>query len=286
MALETAYEECAALVRAHDRDRYLASLFAPAEVRPNLQALYAFDIETARIPAIVSEPMIGEIRLQWWRDALGGVAHGDLSAAPVLAALQDTLYRFGLGPDQLIALTEARIFDLYDDRMPDIDTLEGYAGETAGTILQMAATMLAGSAVAGAADVSGHGGVASVICRGLSALVASGLRDGRLVPTALGDDHGAVIDASRSEPAENCDAVWAALCKTALSHAQQAQRALKSCDDVIDAAYLHLCLTFRDLKRLQTRGPVVGTASPGSALARQWHLWRAVRSGGLRGTKL
>ena len=286
MALDHAYDECAALVRTHDRDRYLASLFAPAAVRPHLHALYAFDIETARVSSIVSEAMIGAIRLQWWRDALGGLAHGDVAAAPVLAALQDTLGRFGLGPERLIALTEARIFDLYDDRMPDMDTLEGYAGETAGTILQMAATVLAGTAVSAAADVSGHGGVAITIRRGLGNLALSGFRDARLVPTALGDDHGAVFDATRSKPAENCDAVWMALCRAALSHARKAQTALQACEDVIDPAYLHLCLVVRDLRRLERIGPVARAADGGSALTRQWHLWRAARTGGLRSMSL
>ena len=61
---------CHDLVRAGDKDRYLASLFAPDELRPYLLALYAFNIEIARVRETVSEAALGEIRLQWWRDAI------------------------------------------------------------------------------------------------------------------------------------------------------------------------------------------------------------------------
>ena len=61
---------CAALVREHDRDRYLATLFAPAETRDALFALYAFAAEIGRVRDVAREPMPGEIRLQWWRDAI------------------------------------------------------------------------------------------------------------------------------------------------------------------------------------------------------------------------
>ena len=59
-----------AIVRAADRDRYISALLAPADRRLDLMTLYAFDAELARIATTVSEPLLGEIRLQWWRDAL------------------------------------------------------------------------------------------------------------------------------------------------------------------------------------------------------------------------
>jgi len=71
-----ALEACAALVRRADPDRYFASLFAPAEIRPYLFALYAFNHELARIGETVHEPMMGQIRLQWWREAIDGARRG------------------------------------------------------------------------------------------------------------------------------------------------------------------------------------------------------------------
>src|SRR5271166_6346598 len=104
---------CEALVREADKDRYLASLFAPADRRPYLHALYAFDLEVARVRALAREPMAGEIRLQWWREAIAGT-RPEASAHPVAAALTETMARCGLAAATLGDLIEARAFDLYD----------------------------------------------------------------------------------------------------------------------------------------------------------------------------
>src|ERR1700724_581966 len=66
----------AALVRRHDRDRYQTVLFAPAARREALFALYAFNYEIARVRESVREPMLGQIRLQWWREAIAAVYAG------------------------------------------------------------------------------------------------------------------------------------------------------------------------------------------------------------------
>ncbi len=94
--MQTHFEHCAALVREADRDRYLATLFAPAEHRDALYALYAFNVEIARVRELAREPMPGEIRLQWWREALSGEREGEAAAHPVAAALRETLARYGL----------------------------------------------------------------------------------------------------------------------------------------------------------------------------------------------
>src|SRR5579871_4315005 len=76
-------------VRRHDKDRFLATLFAPPEHRADLWALYAFNAEVARIPYGVSEPMLGRIKVQWWRDVIGAIAEGRGAPAghPVAQAL-------------------------------------------------------------------------------------------------------------------------------------------------------------------------------------------------------
>ena len=66
-----AFKYCERLVRENDKDRFLATLFVPATHRPALNSLYAFEIEVAQVAARVKEPLAGEIRLQWWRDAIG-----------------------------------------------------------------------------------------------------------------------------------------------------------------------------------------------------------------------
>ena len=58
------------MVRRHDRDRYQTALFAPADRREALFALYAFNYEIARVRETVTQPMLGQIRLQWWREVV------------------------------------------------------------------------------------------------------------------------------------------------------------------------------------------------------------------------
>ena len=117
-------------MREADRDRYLATLFAPAAHRDALFALYAFNVEIARVRDLAREPMPGEIRLQWWREVLSGERDGEAAAHPVAAALRETLLRYRLSPLPLIALIDARGFDLYDDPMASRANLDDYAAKT------------------------------------------------------------------------------------------------------------------------------------------------------------
>jgi phytoene/squalene synthetase len=103
-----AYRHCAQLIRAHDKDRFLAALYAPAERRPFLHALYAFALETARVRHLVREPMAGTIRLQWWREALAGLRTEEVAASPVMIALQDASRQAGVTLAPLAAVVEAR----------------------------------------------------------------------------------------------------------------------------------------------------------------------------------
>ena len=121
------FDHCAALVREADRDRYLATLFAPAEHRAALFALYAFNVEIARVRDLAREPLPGEIRLQWWREALAGEREGEAAANPVAAALRETLVRYGFVAAPLLELIDERAFDLYDEPMLTAGALELYA---------------------------------------------------------------------------------------------------------------------------------------------------------------
>src|ERR1700726_4236630 len=99
--MQDSFAYCEALVRAADKDRFLAALFAPAEHRGALHALYAFNIEIARVREVIREPLAGEIRLQWWNDAVAGRAAGDVEANPVVAALLAAVARYRLPTEPL-----------------------------------------------------------------------------------------------------------------------------------------------------------------------------------------
>lgn len=138
------FKYCAALVRESNRDRYLATLFAPAEKRDALFALYAFDAEISRVRDLAREPMPGEIRLHWWREMLLGERAGDAAGNPVAAAVMEGLAQQGLSSDLLADLLEAHRFDLYDQPMSDLGALRSYASRTAGAIFTFSAAILAG----------------------------------------------------------------------------------------------------------------------------------------------
>src|SRR5947209_18144618 len=116
--MDETYRHCEALVRVADKDRFLATLFAPAEKRGPLFALYAFNVEIASVRERARDPMPGEIRLQWWRDVISGERADQAAANPIAAALIETVGQFSLPRERLLDLIEAHAFDLYDDPMP------------------------------------------------------------------------------------------------------------------------------------------------------------------------
>src|SRR5271156_3913741 len=122
--MQDAFAYCAELVRAADRDRFLAALFAPLEHRQALHALYAFNSEVARVREVAREPLPGEIRLQWWSEVINGERDEEARANPVAAALLATVERHHLASSVLIDLIETRRFDLYDDTMAGLADLD------------------------------------------------------------------------------------------------------------------------------------------------------------------
>ena len=186
------FAHCEQVVRDGDPDRYWATLFAPADKRPYLYALYAFNFEIARVRESVREAMVGEIRLQWWRDALQGEARGDVRANPVAAALDDTVVKFRLPRQALVDLIDARVFDLYEDPMPTLNDLEGYCGETSSSLIRLATLILAEGRDPGGSDAAGHAGVAYAIA-GLLRAFPWHARGGQVyLPKDILDRHGVV----------------------------------------------------------------------------------------------
>ena len=139
-ALAAAYALCGEQVRRDDHDRWLASLYWPAQARPHAHALLAFALEIARVRQQVSEPMLGEVRYQWWRDAITDAAP---AGNPLAEALLDTVARFNLDTTALLAMIEARSFDLYDDPMPSMQALDNYVRDTSVTLFEAVARVLA-----------------------------------------------------------------------------------------------------------------------------------------------
>src|SRR5262244_2642029 len=121
----------AALVRRHDRDRFQTVLFAPATRREALFALYAFNYEIARVRESVTEPMLGQIRLQWWRENVAAAFEGGAARHHIVAQpLASTIQQFALSRGHFDRLIDGRESDLGDDPPADLAALEAYAEAT------------------------------------------------------------------------------------------------------------------------------------------------------------
>src|SRR5215216_6890758 len=168
-----AFEYCEQLVRQNDKDRFLATLFAPADRRGALHALYAFDLEIAGIGARIHEPMAGELRLQWWREVLAGARAEEARASPLAAALCQTAARENISRELLIGFIDAHAFDLYGEPMARVADFESYARRTTGANMQLAARALNSAADASLEEVAGPAGIAIALSDALRYFVRS-----------------------------------------------------------------------------------------------------------------
>jgi phytoene synthase len=274
--MQDAYTHCETLVRATDKDRYLASLFAPAAARQHLHALYAFASEIARVRGAAREPLPGEIRLQWWRDVLEREGRGEVSANPVAAALLDTIARCALPTERLIALIDAHGFDLYDDAMPSVTDLDAYAERTAGTLFALAAQTLGGSDSA-PAIAAAAAGIAYGVAQRLRTFPSDLARRQLFVPLDLLARHG--VTREEVEARQNTAGLRCAL-GALRDHARAAfGRFRAAAPDIPEAcapAFLVAALAPQLLARLEA------AANPFELVEvpqwrRQWALWRAAR---------
>ena len=206
------YSELARTLRLEDRDRYVSVLYAPSERREALFALYAFNVEIARIRERIHEALPGEIRIQWWRDVIAGEIES--GGHPIARALLSAIEKYELPRQAFDAYLEARIFDLYNDPMPDRNTLEGYCGETASTLIQLASLVLDRDAASRHADLAGHAGCAQAIAGLLRLLPIHRARGQCYIPADLLEAVGTTPETFLSESG------------TAASHALQAMLAL------------------------------------------------------------
>ncbi len=278
-----AFAFAATEVRQHDRERYFADLFAPEPARRYLFALHAFNLEIARVRERVSEPLPGEIRLQWWRDLIEGEARGDAAGNPVAAALIETIGLNTLPRAALINLIDARLFDLYNDPMPSLGDLEGYAGETASALIQCGALVLAGGKDPGSADASGHAGVAQAIAALLVALPFHARRQQLYLPADLMSRHGVAADdifAGRATRALH--ALLAEMRAIARGHLAKARPLIARLDSALLPAFLPAALVEPTLRRMEKRDyDPFTTVIELPQFEVQWRLWRAARRGNI-----
>lgn len=268
---------CLALLREADRDRYLSVLYAPEDRRGALAALYAFNAEVARIRDSVHEPLPGEVRLQWWRDLLNGEARGSADAHPVAAALVAAIDRYELPRAAFDNYCEARIFDLYDDPMPSRNDLEGYCGETASAIIQLAGFILDRDAVQAHADAAGHAGVAQAVT-GLLRLLPLHRRRGQLyVPADMLQAVGVSREAFLAGDDKSANArVVSVMLALAREHLAAFDKARKRLPKSLAPAFLPMALVPAYLGAVERLGDrAAAQVADISAMRKHWLMLRA-----------
>src|SRR6476646_10986688 len=265
---------CADYLRENDRDSYLATLFAPADKREALFALYAFNAEIHRVRDLARETMPGEIRLQWWREVILGEREGEAAANPVAAAVTEVIARFDCVREPLVDLVEAHRFDVHNEPMQSTEELELYAARTAGTIFNLAVRLLGSKTDSMVINESVS---AQTIAYVLSQFPRHATRGQLYVPSDILQHYGAVpedIFAMHATPE-----LRAALAELRLRARRNLAHVVGAkIPEIAKPAFLPLAPLRQWLIDMEKHGhdpfrpPVV------SPWRRQWRIWRAAKS--------
>ena len=266
---------CAEEVRQHDRERWLTALYAPEPARSRLMALYAFNLEVARARENVTQPTLGLMRLQWWRDALAENVQGRPRAHPVAQALA----ALTLDRDAVERMLSARELDMEDRPIADLAALEAYAEATSAGLSHLALDLLEiGDADARAA--ARHVGIAWSLVGLLRALPFHASRRRLYLPASLleqtATDAEAVLAGHFDAGLGRAVATVAATAAAHLRAARERRVPRQALPVLLPAT-----LADRHLARLRRRGHdpfrlVAGPPSPIDQLALLWRAWRGV----------
>ncbi len=169
--------------RAYELDRYLAALLASPPLRNDLIALAAFAGEVARIPPLVTEPMMGEIRLQWWRDAIENSDPSARTGHPVADLMRATVARHRLPLGLLLGFIDAHAGHLYDTPLPDEAALRAYLARTEGALFELGLRILGRSDLP-APEFAATAGHAYGLVRSLTELPALWSQGRTLIPAS------------------------------------------------------------------------------------------------------
>jgi len=269
---------CAGLVRTHDFARYASALFVPPGQRRALLALYAFNVEISRVREQVSQPLPGEMRLQWWNDMLAGTGHGGIEGNPVAAELQLVIQSWHLPVERLSRLIDEHQFDLYNDPMPTMAALESYLNDTASALFSIGAG-IAGDQSDQIEHLARHAGLAQGIAQVMAALPRDASRRQLFVPQQVLQQHGSGMEevfAGRQTP--NLRAVLRQLINEARGHLQTAFTLLASVPPEVRPVFLPLALVARDLEQMSRADSDPFVPHVTSRFRTLWTLWRASRS--------
>lgn len=220
---------CADYVRRHDRDRFLCALFAEPERRDALFTLYAFNQEVSKTREMVSEVMLGHIRLQWWHDTLAELDAGKVRQHEVVEPLAELVTAGRVTTADLEALVTARAFDLEDRQPTSQDELDTYIDSTSGQLAVLAARILGaeGQDAEHAARLAGNAyGLVGI----LRAIVFHGRAKRLYLPRDRMEHHNVapadIFEFRKKQEVRNITRELAELARTRIREARRHRRAL------------------------------------------------------------
>jgi 15-cis-phytoene synthase len=269
---------CANLVRTRDFARYASTLFVPADQRRALFALYAFNTEISRVREQVTQPLAGEVRMQWWTDMLTGAGHGGVEGNPVAAELLLTIRNFHLPVEPLTRLIEEHQFDLYNDPMPSMAALEGYINDTAAALFMLGAAIAARPSPE-IEHLARHAGLAQGFSQVIANLPLDASRRQLFVPLQVLQQHGSGIEevfAGKQTP--RVRAAIDQVLDDARTHLDTAFELLAGVPPEVRPIFLPLALVRRDLVRMSRADADPFVLRVTSRFSNLWTLWRASRS--------
>jgi 15-cis-phytoene synthase len=276
----SSFAHAAEALRQGDRDRYLSTLVLTGDHRDAVAALYAFNADIASIRQRVSDPALGEVRLQWWSDALEGKGHGAVRQNPVADALLDTMARYNIPAGTLLRLIGARRFDLYDDPMPDLESFEGYAGETVSTLYQLAAMILNDGEPIETGDAAGHLGVAHAMIGHLRAFAHVSSQGRIVLPWSIMEANGVREDEIFSGTAsEGIVEALGQVAELAVEHLNKAEAAIAGLPGALRPAFAQIAVLDAQLARYLRRSTGPFSVAPDEPDWRKivrlaWWTWR------------
>ena len=269
---------CAQLVRTHDFARYASTLFVPSTPRRALLAIYAFNVEISRVREQVSQPLPGEMRLQWWTDMLAGAGHGGIEGNPVAAELRLAIESWRLPVERLSRLIEEHQFDLYNDPMPTMAALEGYFNDTSSALFSLAAGIV-GNPSGETEHLARHAGLAQGIAQAMAALPLDASRRQLFVPLQVLQQHGSGMEeVFAGKDTAKLRSVLDQLINEARGHLKTALALLASVPPQVRPVFLPLALVRRELERMSRADTDPFRPHVTSRLRTLWTLWRAARS--------
>jgi 15-cis-phytoene synthase len=223
---------------------------------------------------VAREALPGEIRLQWWSEVISGERSEEARANPLACALLATIEGHALPATKLLALIEARRFDLYDDPMATLADLETYAHRTSSALFALAAQILSGSDAGAVAEPAGR---AYAIAGLLRAFPLHAARGQLYVPLEVLERHQAhARDIFAGRSSAGLKAALRELRDLARRHLHAAHAQMTVLPTSAIPALLPVTLVRPWLDRQERRDPFAAAELP--PWRRQWLIWRAARN--------